>query len=107
MVKISLEIADNGVVKTIVDDNFNGAGSQHETKTVYDFEKNNYKRKIQFFYEIANDLGIETGNKFDKENIIMKLDWGKSYTPTKNEILKKIKTLELEIETLSMFTEEN
>lgn len=107
MVKITLDIADNGAIKTIIDDNANGAGGRLETKKVYDFEKSNHKRQIQFFYELADDLGIDTGNKFEKDNIIMKVDWGSSYMPTKREVLKKIKSLEFEIETLKMFLEED
>jgi hypothetical protein len=102
MVKITLDNADNGTIKTITDDNSNGAGSLLEHKVVYDFEKDSFKRKIEFFYDIANDLGIDTGNAFDKNNIVMKLDWGKSYTPTVKEIQNKIKSLEFEIGALKL-----
>ena len=105
MVKITLEIADNGTIKTITDDNSNGAGGRLETKSVYDFEKNGHKRVIEFLYELANDLGIDTGNKHDKNNIVMKIDWGKSYMPTEKEVLTKIKSLEFEIEALKMLIE--
>lgn len=107
MVKIVLEIADNGVIKTIKDDNINGAGSPLETKTVYDFDSDiRHERKMAFFYTLAEDLGIETGNKFEKNNLIMSIDWGKSYCPTKKEIESKINKLNLEIEALKLFGEE-
>jgi len=106
MVKITLEIADNGTIKTINDDNSNGAGGSTEIKTVYDFEKLGHKRKIEFFYELANDLGIDTGNSYEKNNIVMRIDWGKSYLPTEKEVLNKIKSLEFEIEVLKMMFED-
>ena len=105
MVKITLEIADNGTIKTISDDNSNGAGSLLETKTVYDFDKNGNKRKIEFFYELASDLGIDTGNAYEKNNIVMNLGWGSSYMPSEKEIDKRIKALNLEIEALNLLIE--
>jgi hypothetical protein len=106
MVKITLDIADNGTIKTISDDNSNGAGGQLEQKTVYDFDNDkNHKRKIEFLYELTNDLGIETGNKHDKNNLLMKIGWGGSYLPTEKEVLNKIKSLEFEIDALKMLIE--
>ena len=106
MVKITLDIADNGIIKTISDDNSNGAGGQLEQKTVYDFDHDkHHKRKIEFIYELTNDLGIDTGNKHEKNNLVMKLDWGGSYLPTEKEVINKIKSLEFEIEALKMLIE--
>ena len=105
MVKITLEIANNGTIKTIIDDNSNGAGSQLEKKIVYDFANDSFKRKMEFFHDIANDLGIDTGNAFDKNNIVMKIDWGKNYAPTKKEIENKIKSFEIEIGALKIMLE--
>lgn len=108
MVKFILDIADNGVVKTVIDDNSNGAGGSLETKTVYDFSNDiKFKRKMEFFYDLANDLGINTGNNFEKNTLTMSLDWGKNYTPTKAEILKKIKSLNIKISALEQLLEEN
>jgi hypothetical protein len=107
MIKIILEMADNGVVKTITDDNSNGAGSLLEQKIVYDFEKDHrHNRKMQFFFDISNDLGIDTGNKFNKNNLVMASDWGPHYEPSAKDIDKKISKLELEIEALKMLKEE-
>ena len=107
MVKIVLEMADNGIVKTVMDDNSNGAGSILEKKVVYDFEKDNrHNRKIQFFFDVANELGLETGNEFEKNNIKMSCDWGSHYEPSLSEINKKISKLELELEALKMLKED-
>lgn len=108
MVKIILEIADNGIIKTITDDNSNGAGSILETKTVYDLsDDEQHAAKIKFLYELSDDLGLDTGNKFSKNNLVMKLDWGKSYEPTENEIKAKIKRNLLEVESLQLFLNED
>jgi hypothetical protein len=39
MQEVNLKIADNGVIKTITDDNINAAGENYESTVVYDFEK--------------------------------------------------------------------
>ena len=101
MVKVLLEIASNGVIKTVLDDNINGAGDKYERKTVYDFEKDsNFKNRIQFLFELCEELDIETGNKFDKINLEMKTDWGTSYMPSESEIDNKIKELNSDLKYL-------
>lgn len=101
MVKITLEVADNGIIKTINDDNSNGAGESLEKKRVYEFDKDIFhENKIKFFYELAEELNIETGNSFEDNNLVMDVDWGNSYNPTTEEIELKIKLLKAEIEFL-------
>ena len=100
MIKITLESADNGIIKTVVDDNINGAGERFESKTVYDLNLNDntHVQTIKFFYELCEDLGIDTGNKFSKFNLILKNDWGKSYTPTAKDLKEKIAFLSNELQ---------
>ncbi len=103
MVKITLEVADNGIIKTINDDNSNGAGESLEKKKVYEFDKDEFhENKIKFFYELAEELNIETGNSFENNNLIMDIGWGNSYIPTKEDIELKIKLLKAEIEFLKL-----
>lgn len=103
MIKIILEIADNGIIKTIIDDNSNGAGSQLEKKKVYDFEDDFlHRKKIKFFYELAEELDIDTGNSFNNNNLIMTCDWGENYIPTGEEVELKIKKLKTEINLLKL-----
>ena len=99
MIKITLESADNGVIKTVVDDNINGAGERFESRTVYDLDLNDitHSQTVRFFYELCEDLGIDTGNKFSKNNLYLKTDWGKSYAPTNVELKTKIQLLESEL----------
>jgi len=101
MIKVSLELASNGVIKTIHDDNINGAGDKYERKTVYDFEKDpTYESRIQFLYELCEELSIDTGNKFDKLNLVMNTDWGSSYMPTEKEVDTKILKLTADLKYL-------
>lgn len=101
MVKVILELASNGVIKTVTDDNINGAGDKLETKTVYDFDDDkNFQKRIQFLYELCEELGIDTGNKFNKHNLTMKIDWGKNYMPESEEVENKIKQLTFELKEL-------
>lgn len=98
MVKIILEQADNGVIKVIYDDNINGAGDVYEIKKVYQFndDKDYFKTK-EFLYELMDELGIVSGNKFEKNNLSIVSDWGICYQPSNEEIDKKIKQLQIEI----------
>jgi hypothetical protein len=107
MLKIILDVADNGIIKTIEDNNINGAGNHFEKKIVYDFSNDDkYKNRINFFHNISDELGIELGNNFDKNVLHFKVDWGTNYEPNKNEVLNKIKELELNIEALKLYLKE-
>lgn len=107
MVKVILEVASNGVIKTVVDDNINGAGDKYEKKVVYDFVNDKeFKIKINFLYELCEELDIETGNKFDKLNLVMKTDWGNSYLPVEEELEHKIKVLSAELRYLKTLKKE-
>ena len=98
MITVILEQAENGIIKTIHDSNINGAGEEFESKVVYDFDNNkNFTETIKFFYELTDDLNIDTGNKFENKNLVMDVDWGNSYTPAQHEIKGKIKILESEL----------
>jgi hypothetical protein len=102
MVKVIIELASNGVIKTVTDDNINGAGDKLETKTVYEFDEDEriFKKRIQFLDELCEELDIDTGNKFSKYNLKMIVDWGRSYEPTLEEVEEKIKRLTTELKEL-------
>ena len=46
MQEIKLQLADNGVIRSVVDDNINGAGETYESTTVYEFDS--ISNKIKF-----------------------------------------------------------
>lgn len=101
MIKIILDVASNGVIKTIMDDNINGAGERYERKYVYNFEDDkDFSKRIQFLFELCDEAGVETGNKFERNTLVMKNEWGKSYMPTEEELDAKIKTITSELKYL-------
>lgn len=86
MQTITLEIADNGIIKTIVDDNINGAGEAFESKVVYDLERHDsIDSKIELLYGLAEDMGVDLGNSKQAEQIKIVAEWGENYNPTKTE----------------------
>lgn len=95
---INLQLADNGVIKTVKDDNINAAGESFESTTVYEFNTN--ENKIKFIDELCVDIGLEFGNSKSKQQIQISTDWGIHYKPNLIEIDKKIKALQAEINRL-------
>lgn len=95
MVTIVLDIADNGVVKILEDDNINGAGETFVSKTLYDFEGDgDFKNRIKFLKDLCLDIGLQTGNEIDKKRLAFIVGAGSKYKPTKPEIKAKIVALE-------------
>lgn len=92
---INIEIADNGIIKTIVDDNINGAGEKFETKTVYDLEKGDIiDTKMELLYELAEDMGMHLGNSKQPNQIKIVSEWGEHYEPEVEELEARIQELE-------------
>jgi len=92
MITIKLELASNGVIKTVSDNNYNGAGSSHEKRTVYETEEDeNFDATIRFFYELADDLGINLGNKYNKFVLDFDTQWGSKYEPNHEEVKQLVK----------------
>lgn len=92
---INIEIADNGIIKTIVDDNINGAGEKFETKVVYDLENGDInKTKMDILYELSEDMGMHLGNSKQPNQIKIVSEWGENYEPTKEEIEARIVEIE-------------
>lgn len=98
---ITLEIADNGIIKTIVDDNINGAGETFESKVVYDLERHDsIDSKIELLYGLAEDMGVDLGNSKQAEQIKIVSEWGDNYAPTKQEVEAGIAELKERIKQL-------
>lgn len=96
---IKITLADNGVIKTVLDDNINSAGESFESTTIYDFD--NKESKIKFIKEICIDIGLTFGNSKNKQQIKIIEDWGVDYMPTVSEKLEKIDKLKQQISLLS------
>ena len=104
MINIVLEPAANGVIKRVV--NQNAGGGRETTASVNVYELNNqvtFKNTVEFLFEICEDLAIPTGNKFHKNNLVMKTSWGSHYEPTGKEVDRKISELEAELELLKQW----
>lgn len=98
---ITLEIADNGIIKTIVDDNINGAGEKFESKVVYDLERHDsIDNKIALLWELAEDMGVDMGNSKQPEQIKIISEWGEHYTPNKQEAQAAIDELKEQLKWL-------
>ena len=95
MQTISLKVADNGVIKTVNDDNINAGGELFESTVVYDFET--IENKIKFIEDICIDIGLSFGNTRNKNQISVNSGWGDNYVPSKKEALEKIKSLQNKI----------
>ena len=104
MIKIVLEPARNGVIKRVIDDNHGGGKEQWTSTDVYevslDSSSNKFEYIMRFFWELCEDVGLECGNKFDKEVLQLKTEWGTHYKPKEKEIESKIRELQAEIDLL-------
>jgi hypothetical protein len=95
---VTLQIADNGIIKTINDDNINGAGESYESTVVYEFATN--QKKIEFIYDLCIDIGLELGNSRSSSQIQINEGWGEDYQPTPEQIKNKIEELKSELQGL-------
>ena len=108
MVKIVLEPARNGVIKKVIDDNHGGGREQWTSIDVFEQDEdspNKYTYIMRFFWDLCEDLGLEVGNKFDKDTLKISTEWGSHYEPKKKEIESKIRELQAEIDLLKEWKE--
>ena len=90
MFTITLEVADNGIIKTIEDNNINGAGAHLSKRELYVLDDNINNTK-DFISDIINDLGVFTGHKRSNKTIHLIEDWGDDYVPSEEELNKRQK----------------
>lgn len=98
MQTVKITLADNGVIKTVIDDNINAAGESFEATNVYEFETT--EDKIKFIEELCMDIGLSFGNSKSKEQIKIRTGWGQHYKPSPKEALEKISALQKQLELL-------
>ena len=102
MITIQIEPADNGVVKFLIDDNVNGGGEEYTSRVVYDFDGYlGRQQQVKFLNDLSLDLDLSTGSEIDRDKLEVKLDWGKSYTPTQTEIKARVSQLQKELKRLT------
>lgn len=89
MYKITLEVASNGVIKTVSDDNSNGNGELFEQQTVYQLEgdeMHDFERTREFLFELSEDLGIDLGSKHTRRRVVIGTEYGENYNETEEEL---------------------
>ena len=100
MITIKLEIATNGIIKTIIDDNYNGADELNEWKTVYETDGDSskgFENTIAFLSDLSGDLGIDLGNKYSSEVLSFSVNWGSHFEAEERHLKDKIKELSEEL----------
>lgn len=102
MLSIGIEPADNGVIKTLVDDNINGGGEDFEARQVYEFEgPMKRSNQVKFLKDLIFDLGMDVGTELDNDLLQIYVGWGAQHISTSDsEIKNKIQILEKEIKRL-------
>lgn len=102
MVTLTIEPADNGVVKIIYDDSVNGAGEEFVSRKVYDFERDEESKEsvVDFLSDVVLDLGIDVGSDLDAYKVIIDTEIGDPSAHSEDEIKQRIKELKAEIKEL-------
>jgi len=104
MVSVTIEPADNGVVKVVYDDSVNGAGEEYISRKVYDFEEDPTKRNVvKFLDDLTLDLGIDIGSELDDYVVKITSDWGDPLAQNEEDIKKRISLLKEEIKKLQSY----
>lgn len=107
MITISIEPADNGLIKFLIDDNINGGGEEHVSRKVYEFDgARGRSNQVNFLRELLLDLGLDTGTDLDPNKLNIQLDWGSQYEPTQDELKIRIKQVEAQLRKLNALIEE-
>lgn len=101
MLSIAIEPADNGIIKTLVDDNINGGGEEFESRQVYEFDgPMKRSNQVKFLKDLVFDLGMDIGTELDPDLVRITMGWGAQYRGSENEIKNKIQALHNEIKRL-------
>ena len=101
MITVTIEPADNGVVKIVYDDSVNGAGEEHISRVVYDFDQDPTKETaVRFLEDLTLDLGMETGSYLDPYELVFSMKIGNPNLVDVEEVKNEIKELKQEIKRL-------
>ena len=107
MIKISLQNATNGIIKTVIDNQYNGADQVAEIVKVYEIEDEDsedyFDRVSHFLFDVAKDLCLFTGSEMSPNKLNIVVDWGIDYVPSEDEIEERIKDLKAEIKGLQNY----
>jgi len=107
MRKLVLEPIDNGmIVKTILDDNIDGAGKKLSKKRVFQLT-DNVTDTENFLLSLIEDLGLFTGNVNDQNMLSIKQVHGSKYQMNATEISDERKRLSLRLSELKSIKQLN
>jgi hypothetical protein len=97
MIKIELSNASNGIIKKVIDTQFNGADQSAELVSVYEIDDEDpyqqYAKVAQFLIELTKDLALDTGSDHSPVKLKFELDWGDRYNPSLEEVNEHLKYL--------------
>jgi hypothetical protein len=104
MITVHLTNATNGIIKKVIDTQYNGVDQTIELTSVYELNEEDrldyFIRTIDLFEDLCEDLGLELGGDYDPATLGFELEWGDKYLPEEKEIDQKIKYLRSKIKEL-------
>jgi hypothetical protein len=109
MIKIQLTNAENGIIKTVSDNQYNGVDQNVDITRVYELneaEEEYFDKVAEILTDISKDLGFHLGGNFDQFQLTFQVDWGIQYLPGVEEVNLKIKELQEEIRDLKKYKKE-
>lgn len=101
MLTVTIEPADNGVVKVVYDDSVNGAGEEHISRVVYDLEGDRgHESLVKFLEDLTLDLGLDMGSELDPYTVEICEVVGDPAQIDAEELKEQIKELKQEVKRL-------
>lgn len=103
MIKIELTNASNGIIKKVIDTQFNGADQVGEITTLYEIDEEifepdyYYERVSEFLTDLSKDLAINIGSDYSSSQLKIHRNWGDKYLPTVDELDEHLKNLRSEM----------
>jgi hypothetical protein len=105
MRKIVIEPIDNGLLKTIVDTNYDGAGKKYVKKNIYLLKENCVHDTELFLKDLIEDLGLYLGNDYDKDVLSINKIPGNKYQMNSNELIEERKKLTVKLNELKQLAQ--
>jgi hypothetical protein len=101
MIKIELSNATNGIIKKVIDTQFNGADQTVELTTLYEMDDEDpylrYEKISRFLVQLTKDLALDTGSEHSSVKLKFDISWGDKYNPSIDEVNEHISYLRAEI----------
>ncbi len=93
MVEVRLSSASNGVIKKVIDNNFNGGGDRFTVTTLYAVkEEDGSAHAAELLNDLVVDLGLDIGTS-DGRVVSISSEWGEDYMPSLGELSARIRSV--------------